>query len=174
MILIDSNIPMYLAGAAHPHKSDAQRTLERLVTERQRLITDAEVLQEILHRYMPVNRREAIQPAFDALPGIVDEVLPIEHAVAERATQIVLSYRPLSARDGVHVAASTPASTGFPGSNACFRPLTTAVCAGPGGFSNAAGAFLSDDKTAGSGEQQDREKPFSFKPERGVADGFHR
>ena len=58
MILIDSNIPMYLVGAAHPHKSDAQRTLERLVTERQRLITDAEVLQEILHRYMALNRRD--------------------------------------------------------------------------------------------------------------------
>ena len=79
MILIDSNIPMYLVGAPHPHKSDAQRLLEKLVSERQRLVTDAEVLQEVLHRYVTINRRDAIQPAFDALLGIVDQVLPIDH-----------------------------------------------------------------------------------------------
>jgi hypothetical protein len=50
VILIDSNIPMYLIGAAHPHKADAQRLLEKLIADRERLVTDAEVLQEILHR----------------------------------------------------------------------------------------------------------------------------
>src|ERR1700752_3647316 len=69
MILVDSNIPMYLVGAPHPHKVDAQRLLEKLVSERQRLVTDAEVLQEILHRYVAIDRRGAIQPAFDALLG---------------------------------------------------------------------------------------------------------
>jgi predicted nucleic acid-binding protein len=55
VILVDSNIPMYLVGAAHPHKSDAQRLLEKLVSERQRLVTDAEVLQEILNRYVAID-----------------------------------------------------------------------------------------------------------------------
>jgi uncharacterized protein len=50
MIFIDSNIPMYLVGARHPHKVDAQRLLENLLSERVRLVTDTEVLQEILHR----------------------------------------------------------------------------------------------------------------------------
>ena len=104
MILVDSNIPMYLVGAAHPHKSDAQRWLEKLVSDRQRLVTDAEVLQEILHRYVAINRRDAIQPAFDALLGIVDQVLPVDRSIAERAKEIVLGYRQLSARDAVHLA----------------------------------------------------------------------
>ena len=104
MILVDSNIPMYLVGAAHPHKSDAQRWLEKLVSDRQRLVTDAEVLQEILHRYVAINRRDAIQPAFDALLGIVDQVLAVDRSVAERAKEIVLGYRQLSARDAVHLA----------------------------------------------------------------------
>lgn len=95
---------MYLVGAAHPHKSDAQRLLERLVSDRQRLVTDAEVLQEILHRYVAINRRDAIQPAFEALLGIVDQVLPVDRAIAERAKEIVLADRRLSARDAVHVA----------------------------------------------------------------------
>jgi uncharacterized protein len=104
VILIDSNIPMYLVGAPHPHKSDAQQWLEKLVSDRQRLVTDAEVLQEILHRYVGINRRDAIQPAFDALFGIVDQVLGIDRGIAERAKEIVLGYRQLSARDAVHLA----------------------------------------------------------------------
>lgn len=104
MILIDSNIPMYLVGAAHPHKTDAQRALEKLVRDRQRLVTDAEVLQEILHRYIAIARRDAIQPAFDALLGITDDVLAVDRRAVERAKQIVLGYQRLSARDALHLA----------------------------------------------------------------------
>ena len=104
MILIDSNVPMYLVGTPGPHKTDAQRLLEKLVSQRERLVTDAEVLQEILHRYVAINRRHDIQPAFDALLNTVDEVLPVDRAVVERAKQIVLAYQRLSARDAVHLA----------------------------------------------------------------------
>jgi predicted nucleic acid-binding protein len=104
VILIDSNIPMYLVGAAHPHKADAQRLLEQCVAERQRLVSDAEVLQEILHRYVAIDRRDAIQPAFDALLGVIDEIFPIDSATVERAKAIVLGKRRLSARDAIHAA----------------------------------------------------------------------
>lgn len=104
MILVDSNIPMYLVGAPHVHKSDVRRLLEQVVSDRQSLVTDAEVLQEISHRYVAIDRRDAIQPAFDALLGIVDQVLAIDRSTAERAKQIVLGYRKLSARDAVHIA----------------------------------------------------------------------
>lgn len=95
---------MYLVGAPHPHKADAQRLLERSVAARERLVTDAEVLQEILHRYVAINRRDAIQPAFDALLGVVDEVFPVDRSVVERAKTIVLGSVALSARDALHLA----------------------------------------------------------------------
>lgn len=104
MILVDSNVPMYLIGADHPHKADAQRALERLVAARARLVTDAEVLQEILHRYVAIGRRDAIQPAFDALLGVVDEVFPVDRDAVERAQVIVLARQTLSARDAIHLA----------------------------------------------------------------------
>ena len=94
---------MYLIGSPHPHKTDAQRLLEKLIAERERLVTDAEVLQEILHRYVAIDRRDAIQPAFDALLGVVDEVLSVVRGAVERAKQIVLGYRQVSARDAVHL-----------------------------------------------------------------------
>jgi predicted nucleic acid-binding protein len=104
LILIDSNVPMYLVGAAHPHKADAQRWLERLVADEERLVTDVEVLQEILHRYAAIARKDAIQPAFDALLGVVDEVLPVDLGDVERAKEILLGADRLSARDSLHVA----------------------------------------------------------------------
>lgn len=68
MILVDSNVPMYLVGAPHPNKANSQRLLEKLTLERQRLVTDAEVLQEILYRYVAVDRRDAIQLGFRRSP----------------------------------------------------------------------------------------------------------
>ena len=72
---------MYLVGAPHPHKTDV-----------------------ILHRYVSIDRRDAIQPAFDALLGIVDEVFPVDRPAVERAREIVLGRKRLSARDAVHLA----------------------------------------------------------------------
>jgi len=104
LIFVDSNIPMYLIGREHPHKIDTQRLLERLASERRRFVTDAEVLQEILHRYSAVNLRDAIQPAFDALLAVVDDVFPIQRSAVERAKTILLARRRLSARDALHLA----------------------------------------------------------------------
>ena len=104
MIFIDSNVPMYLVGSDHPHKVDSQRLLERCVADDERLVTDAEVLQEILHRYTAIDRLEAIPPAFQAILGVVDEVFAVELPDVERAKDILLSMQRLSARDAVHLA----------------------------------------------------------------------
>ncbi len=104
MILVDSNVPMYLVGAPHRHKSDAVRLIERAIAEGERLVTDAEVLQEILHRYVAIRRRDAIQPAFDALTSVVDEIFPVGETDVQRAREIVLGSPRLSARDAIHVA----------------------------------------------------------------------
>jgi len=68
---------MYLIGAAHAHKMEAQVLLERLIAAGQRLVIDAEVLQEILHRY-------------------TGDVL--------RAAEIAQNPTLISARDAVHIA----------------------------------------------------------------------
>jgi uncharacterized protein len=107
VILVDSNIPMYLVGSAHPHKLDAQCLLESALSAGQRLVTDVEVLQEICHRYVAIDTREAIQPAFDAVLGVVDDVLSISRTDVEHAKDIVLRYQSLSARDALHLAVMT-------------------------------------------------------------------
>ncbi|HCC55705.1 MAG TPA: VapC toxin family PIN domain ribonuclease [Solibacterales bacterium] len=95
---------MYLVGAAHPHKTESQVLLERLIAAGRRLVTDAEVLQEILHRYTSIEKREAIGPALEVTLGIVDEVFPIEKADVLRASEIARNRALISARDAVHIA----------------------------------------------------------------------
>ncbi len=95
---------MYLVGKPHPHKVDAQRLLERAITDGERLVTDVEVLQEILHRYVAIERRDAIQPAFDAVLDVVDDVFAVELADLERGKTLVLGAARLSARDALHAA----------------------------------------------------------------------
>jgi predicted nucleic acid-binding protein len=104
LILVDSNIPMYLVGAEHPLKHAARRQLERAITAGERLTTDAEVLQEILHRYTAIGRRDAIDAAFGVLLGVVDEVFPVARNDVETAKSLVITTARLSARDAIHVA----------------------------------------------------------------------
>jgi uncharacterized protein len=104
VIFLDSNVPMYLVGADHPHKVDAQRTLERLASERRRLVTSSEVFQEILHRYVAIDRREAIEPAFELLRDVVDDVLAVDEHDVFRAKDLLHTHPQLSARDALHAA----------------------------------------------------------------------
>jgi len=104
MILVDSNVPMYLVGAEHPHKVDARRLLERAIAEKRRLVTDAGVLQEILHRYVAIDRRDAIQPCFEVLLEVVDEVLAVDLETVQSARDIVIGHPDLTAREAVHLA----------------------------------------------------------------------
>ncbi len=103
-IFVDSNIPMYVVGEAHPLKTESQILLERLVAARQRLVIDAEILQEILHRFTSIRRRDAIGPAFHVILDIVDEVFAVEKEDVLRAGEIVQGPAQMSARDAVHIA----------------------------------------------------------------------
>jgi len=103
LIFIDSNIPMYLVGEKHPNKTRARELLDDCFDNNERLVTDVEVLQEILHRYDAIQRRDAIQPAFDLLEDMVDEVYAVDADDAESAKEILLASNRLSARDSLHL-----------------------------------------------------------------------
>jgi uncharacterized protein len=103
MIFVDSNIPMYLVGADHSNKGASRQLLERAIADGEVLVTDAEVLQEILHRYVAISRRDAIGAATDAILSVVDEVYPVEREDVDRARRLVM-VTSLSARDAVHIA----------------------------------------------------------------------
>ena len=95
---------MYLVGAPHPNKDVARRLLTNAVRDVERLVTSAEVYQEVLHRYVAIDRRDAIGPAFDVLDGLTDEVFAITERDLRRAREILEADRFHSARDALHLA----------------------------------------------------------------------
>ena len=104
MIFIDSNVPMYLVGAPHSNKDRVISLLTRLVSDREFLITDVEVYQEIMHRYSSIDRPEAVDSAFESLDAIVDEVLTFDMSEIREAREILQTVDGISARDALHVA----------------------------------------------------------------------
>lgn len=95
---------MYLVGADHPNKARAVAALQGHVLAGDPLITDVEVFQEILHRYVSIDRLAAIDPAFAALSGLTEHVEQVGFADIDEARRLVLTTRGMSARDAVHVA----------------------------------------------------------------------
>ena len=95
---------MYLIGAEHPFKADARRAIEDAIAAGEVLCTDAEVFQEMLHRYRAIDRPDAIDAGFAALLGIVDVTYSIELSDVERARRLLRTTPALSARDAIHVA----------------------------------------------------------------------
>jgi len=56
VILLDANIIMYAAGALDQHKAPSVALLERIARGEVEAALDADVLQEILHRYRALRR----------------------------------------------------------------------------------------------------------------------
>lgn len=102
---------MYLVGAAHPYKDRASAILTRLVSDREQLITDVEVYQEILHRYTAIKRPAAIDAAFESLDGIADDVLDFGMSEIRVARDIIGAVDGISARDALHLAVMRKAGT---------------------------------------------------------------
>jgi predicted nucleic acid-binding protein len=103
-IFIDANVPMYLVGAPHPNRERSAAMLDACIRRGVRLVSDAEVLQEIVHRYTAIGRIDLIGPCLDTLLEVADEILPIAGEDVLDARRLLLEYPAISARDAVHVA----------------------------------------------------------------------
>lgn len=95
---------MYAAGSEHPLKAPCKEVLVRVAAGELDAVISAEVVQEIVHRYMAVGRPQlGASIARDAL-DLFAPVLPITHAVMRRVPDLVDRHPTLAARDLVHVA----------------------------------------------------------------------
>ena len=103
MIYVDSCIPMYLIGSAHPLKSRVIDLVSSLINAREQLITSAEVFQEILHRYKALNDLTHMRLAYDALEELVEATANIEKLDTDRARLFIQEFNGLSSRDSLHL-----------------------------------------------------------------------
>ena len=99
---IDTNVPMYLVGAPHPNRERLADFLSLRPDED--YVTSAEVYQEIMHRFVAIDRRAAIEDAFELLDDLVVSVFPIQRSDVDVAREIATLQPKLSARDCLRLA----------------------------------------------------------------------
>jgi predicted nucleic acid-binding protein len=104
VVLIDANIFMYAAGRESPQRLPCQRFLERIVAgEGPAACTNAEVLQEILHRYQSLKVPAIGFQIFDAVSQLGIPILPVTDRSMEEARTLLEAHPSLSTRDCVHL-----------------------------------------------------------------------
>jgi predicted nucleic acid-binding protein len=104
-IFIDTNIAIYAAGAPHIYKEPAARVIDLVWQNAELFVSDAEVLQEILHRYVSIRRWGQGRRVFDEFSAVMeDRIEPILPEDVGLASRLVNDHPRLSARDLIHLA----------------------------------------------------------------------
>lgn len=103
MIFVDTNVFMYAVGREHPLRGPARDFFECSVEHRSRLVTSVEVLQELLHAYIPADRIDTLDAAL-TLARSLTEIWSIEESDVLHARTLTDRYRALGARDLIHLA----------------------------------------------------------------------
>lgn len=103
-VFVDSNIPMYVAGSAHPLRDPALRFLQRVRAGEVEACTSTEVLQEILYRYSGLRRLDLARQVYELFVQVCAVVFPVDLADTDRAKEILCGNSGVSARDAVHAA----------------------------------------------------------------------
>jgi len=94
---------MYAVGRSHPLKVEAQNFFIDSSNEGKRLVTSAEVLQELLHVYLPVERIKTLDAALELATQGVDQVISVDSAAVLHARNLVDNFPGLTARDLLHL-----------------------------------------------------------------------
>jgi len=104
VILVDANVFMYAAGRQSPQRLPCQRFLEKIVAgQGPAACTDAEVLQEILHRYRSLEVPQLGFQLFDAVAQLGIPILAVTDRSLREARTLLEDYPRLSTRDGIHL-----------------------------------------------------------------------
>ena len=109
---IDTNIPIYAAGTAHPLKDPSIRILRLAAQHPDSFLTSAEVLQELIHYYSARNRWELGYDVLHRFAAVVSGRIESVHPEdALRAAEMVGQQAGVSARDCLHAAVMQRAGT---------------------------------------------------------------
>ncbi len=104
MIFVDTNVVMYAVGGEHPLRSEARHFFEEALADAEHLVTSVEVLQELLHAYLPVARLATLDAAFTLVGARAAEIWPVEPDDLWLARDLVSRHPGLGARDLLHLA----------------------------------------------------------------------
>lgn len=102
MIFVDTNVIMFAVGREHPLRASAHSFFAESLDLG--LCTSAEVLQELVHAYLPVQRIAVLDAALELVERCVPRVLSIEGEDVRSARALVDRFPELGSRDLLHLA----------------------------------------------------------------------
>ena len=104
-VFLDVNVPIYASGREHPNKEPCARILTMAAEHPQSFVTNSEILQELLHRYLALQRwalgREVVKGFAEVMH---DRIEPVYAEDIGAAADLADRYQTVSARDLVHAA----------------------------------------------------------------------
>lgn len=104
-IFLDANIPIYAAGRPHSLKEPCADILLLASEHVDSFFTDAEVLQELLHRYRALRLWPQGREVFSRFADLMRErIEPVYAADVEHAASLADSHAGPGARDLLHAA----------------------------------------------------------------------
>jgi len=104
-MFVDTNVFMYAVGRPHPLQAEAREFFAQVVTGREAVLcTSAEVLQELLHAYIPVGRTGTLDAALQLAEASIREIWSVEPDDVLAARNLLDQHSALGARDLLHLA----------------------------------------------------------------------
>ena len=103
-IFVDTNVFMCAVGRRHPLRAEAQAFFRDHLENPGGLVTSAEVLQELMHAYLPVSRDETLEAAFDLIEACIPTIWDLTSQDVLYARRLAPNYPTLGARDLLYLA----------------------------------------------------------------------
>lgn len=101
---IDANLIMYSMGGGHPLRDPCREVFEKIRSGRIIVVTNTEVLQEILYRYFSIRKPALGEMAYQSMVQICVEIFPVTRAETDKALEILKSHERITSRDAIHAA----------------------------------------------------------------------
>jgi uncharacterized protein len=103
-VFLDTNIIMYSVGGSHPLRKPCRTCLEKIYEGKLSVITNAEVLQEILYRYISLNEKEKALQLTNSFIEICESVYPVTVDDVTLAMELIKKKKLPHIRDAIHAA----------------------------------------------------------------------
>lgn len=101
---IDANLIMYSMGSPHPLRDPCKRILGKIRETEILVVTNTEVLQEILYRYFSIGRLTLGEVAYQSIVKICVNVFPVTLQDTDKALELLKAYKVITSRDAIHAA----------------------------------------------------------------------
>jgi predicted nucleic acid-binding protein len=104
-VFLDANIPIYAAGRPHPLKDSATRIVLMAAEHPEAFVTDVEVVQEMLHRYLALRLWDGGRAAVEQFMALMDgRIESVTEADLNEVVHLADRHRDVAARDLLHAA----------------------------------------------------------------------